>query len=115
MIRWIDLLFFPVGHPQGGLAVAAALLVRLVLITAYGWFVVAGFKTDWKWGIGNLLFPPIALAYFYLHPERGRRPGILFLVGMLAFMLTMMLFKQGKLEPAASDYRGSAVAPKSEP
>ena len=41
-MRWIDLLLFPVGHPQGGLAVAAALLVRLVLITAYGGFVVAG-------------------------------------------------------------------------
>ena len=111
-MRWIDLLLFPVGHPQGGLAVAAALLVRLVLITAYGGFVVAGFKTDWRWGLVNLLFPPGALAYFYLHPERGRRPGILFLVGMLAFMLTMILFRQGKLErPSSPSAEPAALSP----
>lgn len=94
MMRWIDLLLFPIGHPQGGVEITVALLVRVILIVAYGWFVVAGFKTDWRWGIGNLLFPPAALAYFYLYPERGRWPGILFLIGMLVFMLTMVVFKQ---------------------
>ena len=104
-MRWIDILLFPVGHPQGIVAITAALLVRLIMISAYAWFVIVGFKTDWRWGIANLLFPPAALAYFYLYPERGRRPGILFLAGMVAFMLTMVLFKQKRLEPAAGDFR----------
>ena len=108
-MRWIDLLLFPVGHPQGGVAVLAALLVRMVLITAYGWFVVAGFKTDWRWGLANLLFPPAALAYFYLHPERGHRPGILFLIGMLTFVLTMVVFRQEKFEQPTSPYSEPAA------
>ena len=96
---WTDIILLPQGHPQGAVAMTAAILIRLVLITAYGWFVLAGFRTNWKWGIGNLLLPPIALAFFYLCPERGRRPGILLLIGMLGFMLTMVVFKQQKLEP----------------
>ena len=109
MMRWIDLLTFPVGHPQGGLAVAVALLVRLVLVAAYGWFVVAGLRTDWKWGIGNLLFPPAALAFFYLYPDRGRRPGVLFVTGMIAFMLSVVVFKQERLEPQGRGYSPPAA------
>ncbi|MBI3985874.1 MAG: hypothetical protein HY343_03065 [Lentisphaerae bacterium] len=102
--RWSDLLLIPVGHPEGSIAVGVALLVRVVLVASYVWFVVAGFKTDWKWGVGNLLFPPAALAYFYLHPERGHRPGFLWLAGAMMFMISIMVFRQGKLKQPTASY-----------
>ena len=103
MMTWMDWFLFPVGHFTGSAAEVAALLVRIVWVASYVWFVIAGFKTDWKWGTGNLLFPFVALAYFYLYPERGRRPGLLWVAGTLMFILTMVLFKQKGLEhPAGS-------------
>lgn len=95
----------PAGHPQGGLAIAASLLVRVLLISASGWFVVAGLRIDWEWGVGNLCFPPAALAFFYFYPNRAGRPGALFAAGMIAFMVSMAAFRQGNLESQRRGYK----------
>ena len=91
-MTWTDYLLVPAGHPTG-IALYAALLVRGIWVASYVWFAVAGFKTDWKWGIGNVLFPFLAIAFFYAHPERGRRPGCLWLTGTVLFMLTLFVFR----------------------
>lgn len=61
---------------------------------AYIWFVIAGFRTHWQWGLGILLFPLLALGFFYCHPERGKKPGYLWLSGIILFMF-VMVFGEG--------------------
>jgi hypothetical protein len=94
MTSWSDYILVPVGDP-GTFELSIAILVRMIWLAAYIWFVVEGFKADWKWGAGNLLCPVVALGFFYCYRERGRRPGLLWLAGTVLFILTMFIFRKG--------------------
>ncbi|MFO0908281.1 MAG: hypothetical protein U0794_07960 [Isosphaeraceae bacterium] len=60
-------------------------LIGLVLM-AVGAFalVVAGFRTRPAWGIGLLLFPPLALVFVARYPRRSLWPATVLAIGLVA-------------------------------
>lgn len=66
---------------------AFCILVVAALTAAAGWvwFLIAAFRHGWGWGIGALLFPPVALVYIPLRYARYDGPfALLLLAGALA-------------------------------
>jgi hypothetical protein len=92
-MNWLDYLLPPSGYADGGLFLFIFITIRLMLLVSYVWFVAAGAQINWKWGVGNFLFPPVALAFYYLYPKKARWPGMLFFIGLIAYMAAIVIFQ----------------------
>jgi hypothetical protein len=75
----------------------------LVGCAGWLWLVVAAFKVRWFWGVGVLLFPPLALFFVYKHYSNARRPLLVLLLAGLIFAtpygLSYYQSNFGKLTP----------------
>jgi hypothetical protein len=54
------------------------------------WFVVEGFRAHWAWGLGILVFPVASLAFLFYHPQRAKRPALVWLAGTVLFLIGMI-------------------------
>ena len=66
---------------------AGALVVSYVLLlVAFVWFVVQGYRTSVPWGVANLLLYPLApLAFAFFHTRAGLWPLLCLLAGLALF------------------------------
>ena len=56
---------------------------------AYLGFVIQGFRTHWGWGLANMLLPPSALVFFFVHTKKSKVPAIIYACGWAVVGLTM--------------------------
>jgi len=66
---------------------AAYILAAAALTAAlgWGWFLIASFRQGWLWGLGGLLFPPVAFWYVRHRWKVFRGPfALVVLAGLLA-------------------------------
>jgi hypothetical protein len=61
-----------------GLLIAAAVL----LLLAWLLFLRAGFRIRWYWGVGILVFPPLALVFALTHRHEAALPMVVLVLGL---------------------------------
>lgn len=64
-------------------AVYIYFVAAITAAVGWVWFLIAAFRHGWLWGLGALLFPPVALVYVLLRFARYDGPFALFLLAGL--------------------------------
>lgn len=67
---------------------AAAVLLAGI---AWIWLLITAFRTHWGWGVGLLLFPPLALGFIPTQWKRSRPPMGLFLLAVVVACVPLVL------------------------
>ncbi len=65
-------------------ALATILLVVGYILLGVGglWLIITAFQTSIGWGLGSLLFWPVALAFVVMHWDTAKKPFLTELVGI---------------------------------
>ena len=64
--------------------------LALVLVS-WLWFVVSGFRAHWVWGLSILLLPVISLAFLFVYPQKGIRPLLIWVFGIMILLTIPLL------------------------
>jgi hypothetical protein len=80
----------PFGTIRIDAALVSFLVVKILLLVAYLWFVIVGFRTRIIWGLLNLLLPVAALFFTIFHFQKAKKPAIVYVSGLVLLVLTLI-------------------------